>query len=52
MKTAKLLATGLICAVIASAQPSHAEWDSYDDSQSNPLRVAAYLLHPIGWLAE
>jgi outer membrane protein OmpA-like peptidoglycan-associated protein len=52
MKTAKLLATGLICSVMASTQPSHAEWDSYDDSQSNPLRVAAYLLHPIGWLAE
>ena len=26
--------------------------DEYDDSQSNPLRVAAYLLHPVGWLAE
>ena len=26
--------------------------DEYDDSQSHPLRVAAYLLHPVGWLAE
>ncbi len=26
--------------------------DEYDDSQSNPLRVVAYLMHPIGWLAE
>jgi len=26
--------------------------DEYDDSQSNPLRIAAYLLHPVGWLAE
>lgn len=26
--------------------------DEYDDSQSNPLRIAAYLLYPIGWLAE
>jgi outer membrane protein OmpA-like peptidoglycan-associated protein len=31
----------------ASAAP-----DEYDDSQSNPFRVAAYLLHPVGWLAE
>jgi OOP family OmpA-OmpF porin len=31
----------------ASAAP-----DEYDDSQSNPLRIAAYLLYPIGWLAE
>jgi len=26
--------------------------DEYDDSQSNPLRIAAYLMYPIGWLAE
>lgn len=26
--------------------------DEYDDSQSHPLRVAAYLMHPVGWLAE
>jgi outer membrane protein OmpA-like peptidoglycan-associated protein len=26
--------------------------DQYDDSQSHPLRVAAYLLHPVGWLTE
>lgn len=26
--------------------------DEYDDSQSNPLRIAAYLMHPVGWLAE
>ncbi|MGH7854571.1 MAG: OmpA family protein [Candidatus Binatia bacterium] len=31
----------------ASAAP-----DEYDDSQSNPLRVAAYLFYPVGWLAE
>jgi len=26
--------------------------DEYDESQSHPLRVVAYLLHPIGWLTE
>ena len=32
--------------------PAAAAPDEYDDSQSNPLRVAAYLLYPAGWLAE
>lgn len=26
--------------------------DRYDDTQSHPLRVAAYLLHPVGLAAE
>jgi outer membrane protein OmpA-like peptidoglycan-associated protein len=52
MKTVRLLAIGLVCAFALGSQPSFAAWDEYDDSQSNPLRVAAYLLHPIGWLAE
>jgi outer membrane protein OmpA-like peptidoglycan-associated protein len=26
--------------------------DEYDDSQSHPLRIAAYLLYPVGWLTE
>ncbi len=26
--------------------------DEYDDSQSHPLRVAAYLLHPVGYGLE
>jgi hypothetical protein len=26
--------------------------DAYDDSQSNPLRIAAYLIHPIGYTLE
>ena len=26
--------------------------DCYDESQSNPLRLAAYLIHPVGWIAE
>lgn len=52
MKTARLLAIGLVCTFTLGSQPSFAAWDEYDDSQSHPLRVAAYLLHPIGWLAE
>src|SRR5262245_53770176 len=52
MKTARFVATGLLCAFAYCSQPALAAWDEYDDSQSNPLRVAAYLIHPIGWLAE
>ncbi|MGH7830312.1 MAG: OmpA family protein, partial [Candidatus Binatia bacterium] len=29
-----------------------AEWDEYDESQSHPLRAIAYLLHPVGVIAE
>jgi outer membrane protein OmpA-like peptidoglycan-associated protein len=43
---ALLLASNLSIKAASSAP------DEYDDSQSNPLRVAAYLLYPIGWLAE
>lgn len=33
-------------------KPSFAAPDEYDDSQSHPLRVAAYLLHPVGFILE
>jgi len=26
--------------------------DAYDDSQSNPLRILAYLIHPVGFTLE
>jgi outer membrane protein OmpA-like peptidoglycan-associated protein len=52
MKTARwwVVSIVLLCALgtrVASAAP-----DEYDDSQSNPLRIVAYLMHPVGWLAE
>ena len=34
------------------AKTALAAADEYDDSQSNPLRIAAYLMYPVGWLAE
>ena len=52
MKITGLLAAGLIYALTLGSQPTFAAWDEYDDSQSNPLRIAAYLIHPVGWLAE
>ncbi|MFQ5664888.1 MAG: hypothetical protein ACE5I7_00500 [Candidatus Binatia bacterium] len=45
---AALLAVTLACA----AGPAAAVSDEYDDTQSHPLRVAAYLLNPIGYTAE
>ena len=35
-------------------EPMDLSWppDRYDDSQSNIFRVTAYLLHPVGFLAE
>jgi peptidoglycan-associated lipoprotein len=51
MKATRVLACAL-CAIALSSQPARAAWDEYDDSQSNPLRVTAYLMYPLGWLAE
>jgi outer membrane protein OmpA-like peptidoglycan-associated protein len=48
----RFLVIGLICAATFGAKPSFAAPDEYDDSQSNPFRIAAYLMHPVGWLAE
>ncbi len=49
----RLIAAGLLAMVLAlSAGPAVAVTDDYDDSQANPLRVAAYLVYPIGFTAE
>ena len=48
----RLLIIGLIFISTLSAKATFAAPDEYDDSQSNPFRVAAYLMHPVGWLAE
>ena len=51
MKTLRLLLVGSVLLTLAST-PVFAYPDEYDDSQSNPFRIAAYLVHPVGWLAE
>jgi hypothetical protein len=51
MKTLRLLLIGSVLLTLAS-KPVFAYPDEYDDSQSNPFRIAAYLVHPVGWLAE
>lgn len=48
----RFLVIGLVFAFTLGNQVAFAERDEYDDSQSNPFRIAAYLMHPIGWLAE
>jgi outer membrane protein OmpA-like peptidoglycan-associated protein len=51
MKMQRSFIIGLFFVVILATSSAQAA-DEYDDSQSNPLRVAAYLLYPVGWLAE
>ena len=45
-------AVTLAMAIGLAGQASFAAPDEYDDSQSHPLRVLAYLTYPVGWLAE
>lgn len=52
MKSSRILLLALTLCLILTARPGWAEWDEYDDSQSNPFRIAAYLLHPVGWVTE
>lgn len=48
-----LIIAGLIVLALgASAGSALALEDDYDDTQSHPLRVAAYLAYPIGFTAE
>ena len=52
MKKRTAQAVTLALSIGLAAQTSFAAPDAYDDSQSNPLRVLAYLTYPVGWLAE
>lgn len=38
--------------IFSLASPSVAYYDPYDDSQSHPLRLVAYALHPVGFALE
>lgn len=49
----KHLLMALVVAVGLVAVPSTGRaHDAYDDSQSHPLRLAAYAIHPIGYAIE
>lgn len=53
MKRSQIAMAALaLWSLTGGVRPSLAAPDEYDDSQSHPLRVAAYLLHPVGWLTE
>jgi len=49
--TRLLCVLALITTVIAAPIPARAH-DAYDDSESNPLRLAAYGLYPVGVMLE
>ncbi len=47
----RFIVAGLLGMVLA-AGPAAAFPDEYDDAQSHPVRIAAYLVYPIGFTAE
>jgi len=52
MKIARSWARVFMLIFLLQPQRLWAVSDDYDDSQSNPLRVVAYLLYPVGFVAE
>lgn len=48
---AKLIGTVMLLWLVTMPVRANAH-DAYDDSESNPLRLAAYVLHPVGWALE
>jgi hypothetical protein len=47
-----LLAALVIIAAMALPAAAAQPVDQYDDSQSDPFRVAAYILYPVGYTLE
>lgn len=45
-----LVLAGLTILVFSGMAPAY--FDEYDDSESHPLRIAAYALHPVGYTLE
>lgn len=52
MRHSRLIAVTFIIWFALGMRPGFAAPDEYDDSQSHPLRIVAYLLHPAAWLVE
>ena len=48
----RALAVFLVLAALATPAAAVAGGDAYDDMQSHPLRIAAYLLYPVGLLTK
>jgi outer membrane protein OmpA-like peptidoglycan-associated protein len=52
MKSLRFLVLVLTLSLVLGSKLSVAAPDEYDDSQSNPFRVAGYLLYPAGFILE
>jgi hypothetical protein len=48
----RFLVVATLAVMLAGAAAPALAHDSYDDTQSHPLRIAAYGLNPIGWALE
>ena len=52
MKRCQIALLMLFVSFALAAKPALAAPDAYDDSQSNPLRIVAYLMYPAAFLVE
>lgn len=52
MKRLPVVVFASVLSLTLSTKSGFAAPDEYDESQSNPFRIAAYLLHPIGVITE
>jgi outer membrane protein OmpA-like peptidoglycan-associated protein len=52
MKSLRFIILVLILSLTLGSKSGLAQPDEYDDSQSNPFRIAAYLLYPAGFITE
>jgi outer membrane protein OmpA-like peptidoglycan-associated protein len=52
MKSLRFGVLVLTLSLALGPNPGMAEQDEYDDSQSNPFRLAAYMLNPAGFITE
>lgn len=48
----RLIAVLIVAMAVATPVLAAQPVDDYDDSQSHPLRVAAYLVHPVGYAVK
>jgi outer membrane protein OmpA-like peptidoglycan-associated protein len=52
MKRSKAIVTVFLVCLALSARTGFAAPDEYDESQANPFRITAYLIHPFGVITE
>ena len=52
MKRSIVIVFAFVVCLSLTPKSGFAAPDEYDESQSNPFRIAAYLLHPFGVVTE